>query len=152
MIHCVNGEGWSLPPYILLKGVHHLANWYTETNLPGDWALKTTESGWIDNATGVDWLKHFDKHTASRAESVYRILIIGGHDKPCLSRIRQILWGQKDYAGMFTSSFVSSHSSFLTQPLDFGCISPLKRAHSDEINKFPMVARNYCKGRLSYCV
>ena len=60
VIHCVNGKGWSLPPYILLKGQHHLASWYTETELPVDWALKTTENGWIDNETGLDWLKHFD--------------------------------------------------------------------------------------------
>ena len=54
VIHCVNGEGWSLPPYILLKGQYHLSNWYTETNLPGDWMLETTENGWTDNQTGVD--------------------------------------------------------------------------------------------------
>ena len=36
VIHCINSEGWSLPPFILLKGVYHLSNWYTETNLPCD--------------------------------------------------------------------------------------------------------------------
>ena len=45
VIHCVNGEGWSLPPYILLKGQHHLSSWYAKANLPGDWALKTIENG-----------------------------------------------------------------------------------------------------------
>ena len=45
-ICCVNGEGWSLPPYQLVQGAYHLANWYTETDLPRDWAIRTTTNGW----------------------------------------------------------------------------------------------------------
>ena len=60
-ICCVNGEGWSLPPFLLVQGAYHLANWYTETDLPRDWALRTTTNGWTDNETALEWIKHFDK-------------------------------------------------------------------------------------------
>src|SRR6186713_592626 len=80
VIHCVNGEGWSLPPYILLKGQYLLSSWYTATNLPGDWPLKYTENRWTDNKTGLDWLKHFDKHTESRTKGAYRMLVFDSHD------------------------------------------------------------------------
>ena len=35
-IVCVNGEGRSIPPFLVVQGVNHLANWYTETGLPYD--------------------------------------------------------------------------------------------------------------------
>jgi len=35
-IVCINGEGWSIPPFLVVQGVNHLANWYSETDLPHD--------------------------------------------------------------------------------------------------------------------
>jgi hypothetical protein len=33
-ITCINSEGWSIPPFLIVQGVNHLANWYSKTNLP----------------------------------------------------------------------------------------------------------------------
>src|SRR4051812_26892790 len=66
VIQGVNSRGWAIPPFIILKGQYHLASWYTETRLPGDWVIATTENGWTTNERGLEWIKHFDKHTASR--------------------------------------------------------------------------------------
>ena len=63
-IICVNGEVWTLPLFLLLQGAFDIANWYTKSELPRNWAIKTTSSGWTDNDTGIEWLKHFEKHTA----------------------------------------------------------------------------------------
>src|SRR5450432_829231 len=35
-IVCINGEGWSIPPFLVVQGVNHLTNWYSETDLPHD--------------------------------------------------------------------------------------------------------------------
>src|SRR5271156_5297950 len=32
-IVCVNGEGWDIPPFLIVKGANHLADWVTETDL-----------------------------------------------------------------------------------------------------------------------
>jgi hypothetical protein len=32
---------------------YHLANWYRESNLPGNWAIATSENSWTDNETDV---------------------------------------------------------------------------------------------------
>ena len=138
VIHCVNGEGWSLPPYILLKGQHHLSSWDTETNLPGDWALRTTENGWTDNKTGVDWLKYFDKHTASRIKGAYRMLVLDGHNSHISAEFDHYCETNK-----IIPLCLPPHSSHLTQPLDVGCFGPLKRAYGDEINKFSMMSINH---------
>ena len=138
VIHCVNGEGWSLPPYILLKGQHLLASWFSETALPGDWALKTTENGWTNNETGLDWLKHFDKHTASRTKGIYRMLVLDGHDSHLSADFDTYCEVNK-----IIPLCLPAHSSHLTQPLDVGCFGPLKRAYGDEINELSMKFINH---------
>ena len=44
-IACVNAVGHSIPPFLLVKGTVHLANWYTEGGLPHNWIVKPTENG-----------------------------------------------------------------------------------------------------------
>ena len=51
-ITCVNGEGRDIPPFLVVQGSYHLANWYTEGGLPGSWVIKPTNNGWTDNETG----------------------------------------------------------------------------------------------------
>jgi transcriptional regulator with XRE-family HTH domain len=33
-ITCISGDGFDVPPFLLVQGVCHLANWYTEGSLP----------------------------------------------------------------------------------------------------------------------
>lgn len=35
-IVCINGEGWSIPPFLVVQGKYHLSNWYTDGGLPSD--------------------------------------------------------------------------------------------------------------------
>ncbi|KAL2126146.1 hypothetical protein VTI74DRAFT_1606 [Chaetomium olivicolor] len=66
VIQGVNALGWAIPPFIILAAQYHLANWYTECNLPANWRFATTDNGWTTNAVGLDWIKHFDSYTAPR--------------------------------------------------------------------------------------
>ena len=45
VIQGVNALGWAIPPFIILAAQYHLANWYTECNLPADWRIATTDNG-----------------------------------------------------------------------------------------------------------
>ena len=65
-IVCVNAEGESIPPLLVVQGRCHISSWYTEGGLPHDWVIKPTSNGWTNNETGLEWLQHFDKHTRSR--------------------------------------------------------------------------------------
>lgn len=53
-IVCVNSEGWSVPPFLVVQGVNHLSSWYTEGGLPYDWVIKPTSNGWTNNETGLE--------------------------------------------------------------------------------------------------
>ncbi|KFY24886.1 hypothetical protein V493_04968 [Pseudogymnoascus sp. VKM F-4281 (FW-2241)] len=130
-IICVNGEGGSIPPFLIVQGVNHLANWYSKTDLPYDWVIKPTNNGWTDNKTGLEWLKHFDKHTAARAKGPYRMLVLDGHESH-----ESIAFQDYCKSNNIITLGLPAHSSHITQPLDVGCFSVLKRMYSRQIEGF----------------
>jgi hypothetical protein len=44
VIQAINAEGQAIPPFIIGPGQYHLATWYRESNLPGNWAIATSEN------------------------------------------------------------------------------------------------------------
>ena len=137
-IECINGEGWCLPPFLIVQGAYHLANWYTEGGLPLDWAIKPTSNGWTDNETGLEWIKHFDKHTKSRTKGVYRMIVLDGHESHQSAEFEAFCKENN----IITIS-LPTHSSHLTQPLDVGCFSALKKAYGRQIEHFVRAHINY---------
>lgn len=124
----INGEGWDVPPFLIVQGVNHLANWYSETDLPHNWVIKPTSNGWTNNETGLEWLKHFDKHTSSQAKGSYRMLVLDGHES-----YESIEFQDYCKCHNIITLGLPPHSSHLTQPLDIGCFSVLKRAYGRQI-------------------
>ena len=76
----ISGDGYVVPPFLVVQGRFHLASWYSEHQIPDDWAVTTTTNGWTDNKTGLEWLQHFDEHTKHRRRGVYRMLVLDGHE------------------------------------------------------------------------
>jgi len=130
-IACINGEGESIPPFLVVQGVNHLANWYTESGLPSDWVIKPTSNGWTNNETGLEWLKHFNKHTTIRMKGPYRMLVLDGHESHESAAFQ-------DYCKVhnIVTLGLPAHSSHLIQPLDVGCFSVLKRMYGRQIETF----------------
>ena len=71
VIQSINSRGQAIPPFIIVAGVHHLANWYEDSALPKDWVISTTPNGWTTNEKGVEWIQHFGKHTKPRTQGAY---------------------------------------------------------------------------------
>jgi hypothetical protein len=125
--------GWSIPPFLVVQGVNHLKNWYSESALPYDWVITPTTNGWTNNETGLDWLKHLDKHTALRAKGipVYQMLVLDGHESHESAAFQEYCKSHN-----IITLGLPAHSSHLTQPLDVGCFAPLKQAYSRQIEGF----------------
>lgn len=128
VIQGVNALGWAIPPFIILAAQYHLANWYTECNLPADWRIATTDNGWTTNTVGLDWIKHFDFHTAPRTKGKYRLLILDGHESHHSTEFE--LYCQQNN---IITLCMPPHSSHYLQPLDVGCFGPLKQAYGHQI-------------------
>jgi hypothetical protein len=102
-----------------------------ESGFPPSWIIKPTLNGWTDNKTGLEWIRHFDKHTKQRTKGVYRMLILDGHESHVSAEFEQYCKENN-----IIPISMPPHSSHLLQPLDVALYSPLKRAYGDEINLF----------------
>ncbi|KAL2019064.1 hypothetical protein VTK56DRAFT_10095 [Thermocarpiscus australiensis] len=134
----VNALGWAIPPFIVLAAQYHLANWYTECNLPADWRIATTENGWTTNAVGLDWIKHFDFHTAPRTKGKNRLLILNGHESHHSTEFE--LYCQQNN---IITLCMPLHSSYKLQPLDVSCFRPLKQLYGRQIKDLIRAHINY---------
>jgi hypothetical protein len=128
VIQAVGALGYVLPPFIIFKGLNHLESWYQDRELPTDWVITTSENGWTTNQIGLDWIKHFDRHTASRAVGKWRLLVLDGHETH-----HSVDFEDYCKANNIITLCMPPHSSHLLQPLDVGCFRPLKRAYGKEI-------------------
>jgi hypothetical protein len=130
-IACINAEGYDIPPFLVVQGTVHLANWYTEGGLPHNWVVKPTNSGWTDNETGLDWIQHFNKYTQLQKKGGYRMLVLDGHESHMSIKFDEYC---KDHN--IVAIGLPPHSSHLTQPLDVACFGVLKHNYGCELDVF----------------
>jgi hypothetical protein len=123
----INAAGWAILPFIIFAGKHHLSAWYEE-DISRDWAIAVSDNGWTTNELGVEWLKHFIKHTESKVVGVRQLLILDGHESHRSLELQELCRENNIY-----TLCMPPHSSHLLQPLDVVCFSVLKRAYSREI-------------------
>tara|TARA_Y100000815_G_C13314319_1_gene489808 strand:+ start:263 stop:1768 length:1506 start_codon:yes stop_codon:yes gene_type:complete len=128
VIQGVSAAGWAIPPFIILAAQYHLANWYQECDLPADWRIATTHNGWTTNEVGLDWIKHFDYHTAPRTKGTHRLLILDGHESHHSAGFEQYCKQHN-----IITICMPAHSSHILQPLDVGCFGPLKQAYGRQV-------------------
>jgi hypothetical protein len=120
VIQSICAAGSCTPPFIIYKGRVHISAWYEDADIPRDWKLSVSENGWTNNALGLEWLKHFDRHTKASQVGAHRLLILDGHK----SHLNQDF---KDYCleHMILTLCMPPHSLHILQPLDVVCFSPL---------------------------
>jgi hypothetical protein len=127
-IETINASGWSLPPFVILSGKMHQASWYRD--LPADWVIAVSDNGWTTDELGLEWVKHFNRHTESRTKGAYRLLILDGHSSHATPEFDQYCAENK-----IITLCMPPHTSHLLQPLDVGCFSPLKTAYGHEVGE-----------------
>jgi len=130
-IECVSSTGFCIPPFLIVQGVNHLASWYTDCDLPLSWMIKTSENGWTNNDTALDWIQHFDEHTKARRQGVYRMIVLDGHESHLSAKFEEFCKNNN-----IITLCLPAHSSHITQPLDVGCFSVLKRMYSRELEAY----------------
>jgi len=126
VIECISASGVSISPYVIFKGENLVSTWLPRP-LPVGWTFTTNTSGWTNNFHGMQWIRHFDKHTSSRLSSCddYCLLLCDGHDSHISAELCAYCLRNR-----IVLALLPPHSSHLLQPLDVGIFSPLKMALS----------------------
>ena len=128
VIQGVNSQGWTVLPFIIVASKNHLASWYQNSGFPPNWVISVSENGWTTNERGMDWIRHFEKHTRARTVGGYRLLVLDGHESHHSDEFEEYCKENN-----IITLYMPPHSSHLLQPLDVGCFGPLKKAYSRQI-------------------
>ena len=81
LVQGVRATGKVIPLFLILAGKVLISNWFTE-DLPRDWVIDVSPTGWTNNNLALAWLHYFDTH--AKLVGVYWLLIIDGYESHCL--------------------------------------------------------------------
>jgi hypothetical protein len=127
LVQGVAATGRIIPPFLIFAGKVLITSWFAD--LPRDWIITVSPTGWINNDLALAWLKHFDAHTKASSVGAYRLLIIDGHESHCSVDFQNYC-----KENQIIALCMPPHSSHLLQPLDVVPYSLLKRAYGDGIS------------------
>ena len=126
----INGVGRAIPVFLILQGKHTLHKWALHNDPSDETSLATSDSGYSNDGLAMDWLRHFDKHSAKWQVGLYRLLIMDGYG----SHLTYEFWSYAKEHKIILFR-LPPHSTHLTQPLDVGCFQPFKHYHTQAIDR-----------------
>ena len=111
-IECIAADGWSAPPFFIVRGEQHLERWYHDS-LPKDYVIAPSANGFITDQLALNWLQHFHQHTYNRARGEQRILLFDGHGSHLTFEFLQFC----EQHNILPFCFLP-HTTHFAQPLD----------------------------------
>ena len=135
-VETISGDGEALPPLLIVQGVNHLHQWYTNTELPDNYSIATSPSGYSNDQLAYAHLLHFDEWSSRRQVGVWRLLIFDGFGSHLTKEFIDYCDNRK-----IIPFGLPPHTSHLLQPLDVGVFQPFKHYHKEAVE---MATRTGC--------
>ena len=126
IIEVVNVRGQAIPPFIIFDGKLYLSTWYN-TSILTTQRIAVSDNRWTNNKLGLEWIQHFHKNT-KHYKGKWRLLIFDGHSSYLTSEFRDFC-----LQNCILTLCMPVHTSYILQPLDVSCFSPLKKAYGSQI-------------------
>ena len=77
-IEAISAAGNVIPPMLILKVTQYLFQWYTHTEIPGDYLLGVSDMGYSNDELALDWIQHFDNYSRQYQRGAWRLLLFDG--------------------------------------------------------------------------
>ena len=126
-VECINAIGCSIPSFLILTGALIMNSW-VNNDLSDDVVLSVADTGYSNDWLSLQWLKHFDAHTAKFQKGAYRLLLMDGYGSH--HTIEFIDYCEKNKIIPFG---LPAHTTHLLQPLDVVVFQPLKHWHAEAV-------------------
>lgn len=81
-------------------------------------------TGWTNDALGLKWIQHFNKHIKDRVIGTYQLLVLDGHGSHATPEFQAFCAENR-----IITLCMPPHTSHILQPLDVGCFGALKTAY-----------------------
>ena len=128
-IEAISANGQVIPAFLILSGQMHMSSWYQIPELDSDTVIRPTPTGYSNDVIGLEWLQHFEKHSASSSLSSKRLLILDGHGS---HHTRQFIEYCDDHN--IIPFGMPPHLTHVLQPLDVVVFQPLKHYHAKALD------------------
>ncbi len=92
--------------------------------------LSTADTGYSNDWLSLEWLKHFDKHSAKTQKGAYRLLLMDGYGSHHTCEFIEYCDQVK-----IISFGLSAHTTHLLQSLDVMIFQPLKHWHAEAVKE-----------------
>ncbi|KAM5528947.1 transposase [Fusarium oxysporum f. sp. phaseoli] len=121
ILESISADGRRLTPTVVFKGENLQGQWFPSV-FP-DWKYTTSSSGWSNADIFLKWfMEVFIPETTPSDPSQWRLLVMDQHKSHITAELMKKAWLNKIWL-----SWLPSHSSHITQPLDVAVFGPLKR-------------------------
>ncbi|KAF2177060.1 DDE-domain-containing protein, partial [Zopfia rhizophila CBS 207.26] len=123
LVEACSANGEIIDPMIIIKASTILERWVMD--LPDDYLIHKSDSGYSNDETSLDWIKHFNKMTKHKTKGTWRLLILDGYGSHHTREF--IRYAARNRIQLFA---LPPHTTHFLQVLDVGCFQPLKWYHS----------------------
>jgi hypothetical protein len=126
ILESISASGRRLKPCVVFSGGTAQGQWFPDM-IP-NWMYIATHSGWSDTEILMKWsMKVFLPETKPADESLWRIFVLDRHKTHITGKLMIKAWVNNVWL-----SWLPSHSSYITQPLDVTVFGPLKTYYRQE--------------------
>jgi hypothetical protein len=73
----VSSDEFAITPMVIVIAATVMDQWAVD--LPDDYLITVSESGYSNDKLALDWLQHFNKQTENRRKGSWRLLLVDGH-------------------------------------------------------------------------
>ena len=116
------------PPLVIIQGKYLMSDWFS-SEMDLDATIVTSESGFTNNAIGIEFLKHFIKHTDDAGpHSEWKLLLMDNHDSHETAEFLKL--ANDNHILPYP---LIPHLTHCMQPLDVGVFQPYKHWHDRAI-------------------
>ncbi|PTD03487.1 hypothetical protein FCULG_00012822 [Fusarium culmorum] len=120
VVECISADGRRLTPCVIFTGKNLQGQWFP--NVFPNWKYEASLSGWSNTDIFNRWFMDiFIRETTPSDPSQWRLLVLDQHKSHITPELMKKAWMHRIWL-----SWLPSHSSHITQPLDVAVFGPLK--------------------------
>jgi hypothetical protein len=128
VVEGINTSGWAISPIIIIAAKTIVQGWFDATGTDQNIGIAVSETGYLNDELGYQWIQHFHRETFRRIKGQYRLLICDGFGSHMTYEFKKFCKQQK-----IILFFLIPHTSHFLQPLDVGVFHAFKHWHSEAV-------------------